>query len=71
MFLDKIGFSRIVRHNIFLSISFYAMNSRAYQNVTGSDNFDRMMNNVLELINRGYKSLMCRHILSRRSIEGL
>jgi len=66
--LHQFGLKKIMQHNAYLSISFYGMSKKTYYEVTGTDNFDAMYNNVTDLIKAGYKLMRFNYIVSRKSV---
>ncbi|MBU0634336.1 MAG: radical SAM protein [Candidatus Omnitrophica bacterium] len=66
--LDKFGLERIMRNNISLRITFYGMSKLTYSEVTKTDNFNAMFNNVKGLIDAGYKNMKLVFIVSRKSL---
>lgn len=65
--LHRFGLARIISHSIGLRISFYGMSERVYKNVTGTNGFIPMMDNVESLLKQGYGNMRFFYLLSDRS----
>lgn len=67
--LHQFGLSRIIAHAIHLRVSFYGMSERVYKDVTGTDGFIPMMENIAYLLKQGYSNMRCFYLLSARSYK--
>lgn len=65
--LHRFGIKKIISHNIGLRVSFYGMNPKTYVNVTGTDQFEQMYDNVRSLLSEGYGNISAIYVLSDKT----
>ncbi|MBU0634337.1 MAG: radical SAM protein [Candidatus Omnitrophica bacterium] len=65
--LHKFGLRRLMRQNIILQVSMYAMNKNNHHKITGVNNFEIMFRNVNALIKDGFGNLILVFLVSLHS----
>jgi len=67
--LHEYGLDKIIRNNIFLTITVYGMEAKTYEAVTKRNSRDIVFGNIQGLIERGYEKMQVIFLLSERSVK--
>ncbi|MBL7196943.1 MAG: radical SAM protein [Candidatus Omnitrophica bacterium] len=67
--LDRFGLEKLVKNNVYLVVTFYAMSPETYKAATGSDCFENVLGNVNKLINMNYEAMQLYFLVSSVSFK--